>query len=91
LGILGEKSRILDFLGRILELFWRSSGKNFRPFFGNNVLKPSEDSASDGTDDKDNDSDADIRALCATKTDKSTKDKPRARLERSDVCNDPLL
>jgi len=40
LGILGEKSRILDFLGRILELFWRSSGKNFRPFFGNNVLKP---------------------------------------------------
>ena len=40
LGILGEKSRILDFLGRILELFWRSSGKNFRPFFRNNVLKP---------------------------------------------------
>ena len=37
---LGEKSRILDFLGRILEIFWRSSGKNFRPFFGNNVLKP---------------------------------------------------
>ena len=48
-------------------------------------------SASDGSDDEDNDSDADIRALCATETDKSTKDKPRARLEQSDGCNDPLL
>jgi len=48
-------------------------------------------SASDGSDDEDNDSDADIRALCATKTDKSTKEKPRARLEQSDGSNDPLL
>ena len=31
------------------------------------------------------------RALCATETDKSTKEKPRARLEQSDCCNDPLL
>lgn len=48
-------------------------------------------SASDGSDDEDNDSDADIRALCATKTDKSIKEKPRARLEQSDGSNDPLL
>ena len=48
-------------------------------------------SASGGTDDEDNASYADIRALCATETDKSTKDKPRARLERSDGSNDPLL
>ena len=48
-------------------------------------------SASDGSDDEDNDSDADIRALCATETDKSIKEKPRARLEQSDGSNDPLL
>ena len=37
------------------------------------------------------DSDAEIRALCDTEADKTSKDKPRARLEQSDGGNDPLL
>ena len=48
-------------------------------------------SATEGSDDDGNDSDAEIQALCATETDKSAKDKPRARLEQSDGSNDPLL
>ena len=48
-----------------------------------------ETSASDGSD-EDLD-DAEIRALCDTEADKTSKDKPRARLEQSDGGNDPLL
>lgn len=50
-----------------------------------------ETSASDGSDEDLDDSDAEIRALCDTEADKTSKDKPRARLEQSDGSNDPLL
>ena len=37
------------------------------------------------------DSDADLQGLCSTEADKTSKDKPRARLEQSDGGNDPML
>ena len=48
-------------------------------------------SASDGSDEDGDDSDAELQALCGTEADKTSKDKPRARLEQSDGGNDPLL
>lgn len=48
-------------------------------------------SASDGSDEDVDDSDAELQALCDTEADKTSKDKPRARLEQSDGGNDPLL
>ena len=48
-------------------------------------------SASDGSDEDGDDSDAELLALCGTEADKSSKDKPRAPLEQSDGGNDPLL
>ena len=48
-------------------------------------------SASDGSDDGGDDSKAERQALCGTEADKTSKDKPRARLEQSDGGNDPLL
>ena len=50
-----------------------------------------ETGASDGSDEDLDDSDAEIWALCDTEADKTSKDKPRARLEQSDGGNDPLL
>ena len=50
-----------------------------------------ETSASDGSDEDLDDSDAEIRALCDTEAAKTSKDKPRAQLEQSDGGNDPLL
>ena len=41
-GIFEKISRILHIYERILELFWRNSGKNFRPFFGNCVSRPND-------------------------------------------------
>ena len=48
-------------------------------------------SASDGSDDDRDDSDTELQALCGNEADKTSKDKPRARLEISDGGNDPLL
>jgi len=48
-------------------------------------------SAFDGSDDDAHDSDVELQALCGTEADKTSKDKPRARLEQSDGGNDPLL
>ena len=48
-------------------------------------------SASDGSDEDGDDSDAELQALCGTEADKTSKDKPHARLEQSDGGNDPLL
>jgi len=48
-------------------------------------------SASDGSDEDGNDSDTELQALCSTEAEKTSKDKPRARLEQSDGGNDPLL
>jgi len=48
-------------------------------------------SASDGSNDDGDDSDAELQALCGTEADKTSKDKPHARLEQSNGGNDPLL
>ena len=48
-------------------------------------------SASDGSDEDGDDSDAELQSLCGAEADKTSKDKPRARLEQSDGGNDPLL
>ena len=48
-------------------------------------------SASDGSDEDGHDSDAELQGLCGAEADKTSKDKPCARLEQSDGGNDPLL
>ena len=48
-------------------------------------------SASDGSDEDGEDSDVNLRGFCGTEADKTSKDKPHARLEQSDESNDPLL
>ena len=48
-------------------------------------------SASDGSDDDGDDSEAELQALYGIEVDKTSKDKTRARLEQSDGGNDPLL
>ena len=48
-------------------------------------------SASDGSDEDGDDSDEALQGLCGTETDKTSKEKPRARLEQRDCGNDPLL
>ena len=48
-------------------------------------------SASDGSDEDGDDSDAEFQGLYGAEADKTSKDKPRARLEQSDGGNDPLL
>ena len=55
-----------------------------RKYSSKDDMSASDDSEVDG-----NDSDAALQALCGTDTDKTSKDKPHARLEQSD--NDPLL
>ena len=48
-------------------------------------------SASGGSHEDLDDSDGELQALCDTEADKTSKDKPHARLEESDGGNDPLL
>lgn len=48
-------------------------------------------SASDGSNEGGEDSDAELQVLCGTEVAKPSKDKTRARLEQSDGGNDPLL
>ena len=48
-------------------------------------------SASDGSDEDGHELDAELQGLCGVEADKTSKDKPCARLEQSDGGNDPLL
>ena len=73
--------------------------KRLHPSNTNSQLKPKrrkhsskdELTASDGSDEDEDDLDVELQALCGTEADKPSKDNPRARLEQSDGGNDPLL